>query len=1306
MNKLKLLSLLLSFLFLAGTGFSQEENESMYKPDNPMPAKYKPGTRIDNMGYWKRMAAEGLVPVQAETKIAAPTNYSTKIHSGRAITEDSEDVPVTDESSTQSENSIFVDPNDKDHAFNSNNSTTPTGSVYGANDLKTDDGGESWYGNLEGTGGENSGDPAAAIDLDGRMYNGFIHSSGGQGVAYSEDNGDTWTSIEVAPAPGGFGSLLDKNHLWVDNSPTSPYEGNVYSAWTAFGGSNNEEIEIVYSEDGGLSWSQKREISSEVNAGSHSQGVNIGTGPDGEVYAVWAIYDSFPSDENAMGFARSYDGGDNWETFRIIENIRGIRNSETSKNMRVNAFPSMDVDISSGSNRGTIYVTWTNIGEPGTNDGPDMDVYMIKSTDDGDTWSDPIRVNQDEPGQGNEHYFPWISCDPVTGGLSVIFYDDRNVSSSEVEVFVATSNDGGESWEDFKVSDVATTPSPIPGLASGYMGDYLGIDSYEGWTYPVWTDNRSGTTMSYVSPFLSGPPPNQPWVIYEGHEYNDPDGNDNGELDYDETGYFSVTLSNIGDQPASQVEVTMETESPYITIDDDYENFGDFELDETITMENAFQVTTDPSIPDGQSIDFTLFSVDENDSIFTSSFAVEAHAPDLHIGSKTVVETSGDMNGFLDPGEEGVLKVAVSNPGDFPSDQVIASIESMSEDIILGNLVHNLGTLFADETDTAEFNIEVAEDAEIGTSAELALEVNSEYHSAEKSFFINIGLIVENWESGDFSNFGWTNSSESPWVTVSDVTYEGEYASRSGEIEDNETSELSINYGVMNDDSISFYRKVSSESGYDYLKFYIDGDLIDQYSGEKDWQRMSYFVSQGEHTFTWAYEKDGLYTDGEDVGWIDLIEFPPALSTTAYAGSDVETCTGNVVPLEGEATLYSNVEWSTSGTGSFDNPDTLATNYIPSQEDYDNGSVALTLTAYGPSDEESSDMTVSFVPSPVVSAGSAASVCASDSIMLETAESSDVSSIEWMTEGDGMFSDSSLLQTSYHPGSADIDSGYVTLHLVGYGMADCENDTSSVTYQINPLPTAAIMSDSITTCSDESAALEMELTGQAPYTLALSTGDTISSEESTTTFETMMEASTMVRILSVTDNNGCMAHNTDSIMMNVNPTPEFELVSDTSICHNHTITFDITADNAETYQWMPGDHSEAEITIDSTGVGFGTITYTAAATSAEGCDTEKSVEITFEDCTGIPEQGKTATFEIYPNPNDGSFKLIMETVSPQKATIQIVDPNGKQVFSLKELTVNGEFTKEMDLSHLTDGVYFIKVLTGEDLFTQKLIISR
>lgn len=501
-----LIVLILFFSLVSGSTFAQKQ---IY------PSKSKDGKtvlvddRIDNMGYWKKMAEKGLVPVAPVVTIpeAVFTGSEINAKSVKNGKEDSPDVPVSNATNvTESENSSFVDPTDNNFILNSNNSTSWSGgfvgTLYGANHFESEDAGLTWGGSAQGAGGSNSGDPTTAINFDGsRMYINYISNSGGMGISYSTNNGSSWSAVNVAPNPG---SLADKNHMWIDNSPLSPNLGNLYIAWTDFGGANDSEIVLKKSSNGGTSWGTLINVSSAVNAGSHNQGVNIQTGPNGEVYVIWSIYDSWPQDEKAIGFAKSTNGGTSFGTaVRIINNTRGIRNSGVGKNMRVNSFPSMAVDISGGSYNGNIYVVWTNIGVPGVNSGTSADVYMIRSTDQGATWSSPIKVNQDAPGLGKKHYFPWIACDPETGVLSVIFYDDRNVSGTQCEVWCANSMDGGDTWEDFKVSDVAFTPTPIPGLAPSYMGDYISISSRGGNVYPIWTDTRNNKFMTYVSPYTT-----------------------------------------------------------------------------------------------------------------------------------------------------------------------------------------------------------------------------------------------------------------------------------------------------------------------------------------------------------------------------------------------------------------------------------------------------------------------------------------------------------------------------------------------------------------------------------------------------------------------------------------------------------------------------------------------------------------------------------------------------------------------------------------------------------------------------------
>jgi len=253
------LPIAISLMILISGFVNAQEREYPFKKDtvhftrSMLPEKYQVDTRVDNMGYWRRMAEAGLVPVAPNALAPTPVQRSSKIMAPGIPAGNSPDVPVTTSNSTQSENSVFIDPENAALLLNSNNSTPQpsTGSIYGADALYSSDTAVTWGGTYLGAGGGNSGDPTTAINNNGRWFVGFINNSSGQSVAYSDNQGASWTVKPVASAPGGFSSLLDKNHMWIDNSPASPYNGNLYNAWTTFGGNNDSEIGISRSTDDG-----------------------------------------------------------------------------------------------------------------------------------------------------------------------------------------------------------------------------------------------------------------------------------------------------------------------------------------------------------------------------------------------------------------------------------------------------------------------------------------------------------------------------------------------------------------------------------------------------------------------------------------------------------------------------------------------------------------------------------------------------------------------------------------------------------------------------------------------------------------------------------------------------------------------------------------------------------------------------------------------------------------------------------------------------------------------------------------------
>ncbi len=147
------------------------------------------------------------------------------------------------------------------------------------------------------------------------------------------------------------------------------------------------------------------------------------------------------------------------------------------------------------------------------------------------------------------------------------------------------------------------------------------------------------------------------------------------------------------------------------------------------------------------------------------------------------------------------------------------------------------------------------------------------------------------------------------WTRVSPEAYDGTYSMKSGNISDNQSTTMQTELNITSAGNIIFYKKVSSESNYDFLRFYIDGTQKGEWSGELDWSQESYAVTTGVHTFKWEYSKDVSVGNGSDCAWVDYIEFPQYEETATY------TVTFNVSdgtnPIEGAIIIFNSQNKST-----------------------------------------------------------------------------------------------------------------------------------------------------------------------------------------------------------------------------------------------------------------------------------------------------------------------------------------------------------------------------------------------------------
>jgi hypothetical protein len=123
---------------------------------------------------------------------------------------------------------------------------------------------------------------------------------------------------------------------------------------------------------------------------------------------------------------------------------------------------------------------------------------------------------------------------------------------------------------------------------------------------------------------------------------------------------------------------------------------------------------------------------------------------------------------------------------------------------------------------------------------------------------------------------GWaaTSGSSANWAAVMN-SYAGLFGLQSGAVGNAANSGVQVS-GNFRDGYLSFERKVSSEASSDYLRLYVDGIVKGEWSGEQDWARAGSFITAGNHTIAWKFERNATGSSGSNAAWIDSVELPTA----------------------------------------------------------------------------------------------------------------------------------------------------------------------------------------------------------------------------------------------------------------------------------------------------------------------------------------------------------------------------------------------------------------------------------------------
>jgi len=255
--------------------------------------------------------------------------------------------------------------------------------------------------------------------------------------------------------------------------------------------------------------------------------------------------------------------------------------------------------------------------------------------------------------------------------------------------------------------------------------------------------------------------------------------------------------------------------------------------------------------------------------------------------------------------------------------------------------------------------------------------------------------------------------------------------------------------------------------------------------------------------------------------------------------------------------------------------------------------------------------------------------------------------------------------------------------------SDCFTVFDTVTITVNPIPIVDLGNDTII-CAG--TLLLDATTGGATYLW-----------KDGTTNPTFTVSASGTYWVTVTDIiTGCIDRDTIVVFVSSGPTANF-----TYTTSDLTVTFNNTSQQGSTFFWDFGDcttlltFSDSNVVYTYANPG----TYDVILVVTNPCDSDTITFTVTVTISGIDETKLVSErINIYPNPNEGIFTISFTGFENEKVQFTILDLQGRTVVN-EQLTVNSEFNKEIDLSRLPKGMYFLRVNTTDKVFTKKILVE-
>ena len=505
-----------------------------------------------------------------------------------------------------------------------------------------------------------------------------------------------------------------------------------------------------------------------------------------------------------------------------------------------------------------------------------------------------------------------VTAVPFVGNLAVTyaFTQGGYQTSAGVQYYWEAYHVLGDgSVTPYHTNPIENTVSHMPTLPIGMdfytvsadPGSYVGI-SKDGVLYGAGEIGEEGTADIPITPVTSGGnvkivvthPQRQPYIaevpaaaMTGAYVALDSYQLSGGQANYGETVDMTITLKNVGTLASGAITATLTTENEYVNVLSSTVTSAALNPEAMETIE-GLQFEVAENVPDNTKAQFVLSVTDGTDT-WEANVNITLHAP--VVAFQSVEQVQGQSSSHV--------VFTFKNNGSAPFYGGTLTMTSCSPD-----LVFNPETLTVEDvveggqTLTMSVDYTIDESVEIGTTFEVAYDFTTGLFDIGDIFVLSYGAIMEDFESGVFSN-DWTFSQANSW-TIVDGGVKGTKCAKSmneGLHSSDYSATLTVN--VLAAGELTFQYYVSSENNYDKLHFYMDNQEKGVWSGSVNWTEFVQPVTVGQHTFKWSYTKDVSVNSGDDCAKIDDIKFPPTnvITFIAPATDLVATVDGHDVAL-------------------------------------------------------------------------------------------------------------------------------------------------------------------------------------------------------------------------------------------------------------------------------------------------------------------------------------------------------------------------------------------------------------------------